>query len=80
MKNAIRFLMLTALNAFLSLPPINGQTELPESRHYTLEMLADGIYAAIHNNESGYAICNAGIIDLGDKTIVIDPFFSPIAA
>lgn len=43
-------------------------------------MVADGIFAAIHNNEGGYAICNAGIIDLGDKTIVIDPFISPTAA
>jgi glyoxylase-like metal-dependent hydrolase (beta-lactamase superfamily II) len=53
---------------------------IPESQHYKLEKLADGIFAAIHNNEGGYAICNAGIIDLGDKTIVIDPFFSPAAA
>lgn len=51
-----------------------------ESRHYKLEKLTDGVYAAIHNNEGGYAICNAGIIDLGNKTIVIDPFISPTAA
>jgi hypothetical protein len=25
-------------------------------------------------------ICNAGIIDLGDKTVVLDPFVTPIAA
>ena len=36
--------------------------------------------AAIHNNLGGYAICNAGIVDLGDKVIVIDPFMSPAAA
>jgi glyoxylase-like metal-dependent hydrolase (beta-lactamase superfamily II) len=59
---------------------INGQTNQPVSRHYILEKLADGVYAAIHNNEGGYAICNAGIIDLGDKTIVLDPFISPAAA
>lgn len=52
----------------------------PISKHFILEKQADGIYAAIHNNEGGHAICNAGIIDLGDKTIVIDPFISPTAA
>jgi glyoxylase-like metal-dependent hydrolase (beta-lactamase superfamily II) len=57
-----------------------AQAGLPQSKHYRLEKLADGIYAAIHNDEGGYAICNAGIIDLGDKTIVIDPFISPEAA
>ncbi|HQG76172.1 MAG TPA: MBL fold metallo-hydrolase [Bacteroidales bacterium] len=59
---------------------IDGQSVLSESRHYKLEKLADGVYAAIHNNQGGYAICNAGIVDLGDKTIVIDPFMSPSAA
>lgn len=58
----------------------NGQTQLPKSKHYTLERLADGVYAAVHNDDGGYSICNAGIIDLGDRTIVIDPFISPIAA
>jgi len=51
-----------------------------ESKHYKLEKLADGVFAAIHNNEGGYAICNAGIIDLGDITLVLDPFISPVAA
>ncbi len=53
---------------------------VPRSKHFTLEKLAEGVYAAIHNNDGGHAICNAGIIDLGDKTIVIDPFISPVAA
>jgi glyoxylase-like metal-dependent hydrolase (beta-lactamase superfamily II) len=79
-KKEIRLLILLVLNIFFSISHINGQTELPESKHYKLEKLADGIYAAIHNNAGGYAICNAGIIDLGDKTIVIDPFISPTAA
>jgi len=56
---------------------LNGKPALLQSRHYTLEKLDDGIYAAIQNDEGGYAICNAGIIDLGDKTVVIDPFISP---
>ncbi|RMF58742.1 MAG: MBL fold metallo-hydrolase, partial [Calditrichaeota bacterium] len=36
-------------------------------------------YAAIHK-PGGYAICNAGIVDLGEKTLIFDPFISPEAA
>jgi cyclase len=79
-KKGIGLFILVILNTFFSVSYINGQTGLIESRHYRLEKLADGIFAAIHNDEGGYAICNAGIIDLGDKTIVIDPFISPAAA
>jgi cyclase len=79
-KVETRTLILFVLTIFLSLPHINGQTELPQSKHYILEKLADGVYAAIHNPDGGYAICNAGIIDLGDKTVIIDPFISPSAA
>jgi len=79
-KEGIQKLIFLILYTFFSLLNINGQTVLPEFKHYILEKVADGIYAAIHNNEGGYAICNAGIIDLGDKTIVIDPFISPTAA
>jgi glyoxylase-like metal-dependent hydrolase (beta-lactamase superfamily II) len=53
---------------------------IPVSKHFNLEKLADGVYAAIANPDGGFAICNAGIIDLGDKTVVLDPFVSPIAA
>jgi glyoxylase-like metal-dependent hydrolase (beta-lactamase superfamily II) len=49
------------------------------SRHFNLEQLADGVYAAV-NSRDGWAICNAGIIDLGDRTIVYDAFISPQAA
>lgn len=44
---------------------------------FTIQQLADGIWAAIHNDQYGKAICNAGIIDLGDKTLVFDPFMNP---
>lgn len=55
-------------------------TDIPfTSRHFHLEQLADGIFAAI-NAEEGWAICNAGIIDLGDRTLVYDAFTSPQAA
>jgi cyclase len=49
------------------------------SRHFHLEQLAKGVYAAIHA-EQGWATCNAGIIDLGDRTLIYDSFMSPEAA
>lgn len=52
----------------------------PSSKHFTIQKLADGVWAVIHNDKSGYAICNAGIIDLGDKTLVFDAFINPDAA
>lgn len=53
--------------------------QMYESRHFELQELAGGVYAAIPKI-GGHAICNAGIIDLGDKTIIFDTFMSPIAA
>lgn len=50
--------------------------QLPESKHYRLQQLADGVYAAIHQSGGG-AICNAGIVDLGDRTLVFDTFVAP---
>jgi glyoxylase-like metal-dependent hydrolase (beta-lactamase superfamily II) len=52
---------------------------LLESKHFQLEQLAEGVYAAVAS-EQGYAICNAGIIDIGDRTIIFDTFISPRAA
>jgi cyclase len=52
---------------------------LPESKHFQTERLADGVYAAVAS-EQGYASCNAGIIDIGDRTILFDTFISPEAA
>jgi glyoxylase-like metal-dependent hydrolase (beta-lactamase superfamily II) len=56
-----------------------NNNSLYQSRHFRLEQLADGIYAAINTND-GWAIGNAGIIDLGDRTLVYDAFISPEAA
>lgn len=47
--------------------------ELPASRHFTLQRLGDGIYAAIAS-DGGWAICNAGAVDLGDNVVVFDTF------
>ncbi len=52
---------------------------LPESKHFQIERLADGVYAAVAS-EQGYASCNAGIIDIGDRTIIFDTFLTPEAA
>lgn len=49
------------------------------SRHFTLEKVTEGIYAAIAKDGGG-AVGNAGFIDLGDKTIVFDTFNTQQAA
>lgn len=49
------------------------------SRHFNLEKVSEGIYAAIAKDGGG-AIGNAGFIDLGDKTIVFDTFNTQQAA
>ena len=56
-------------------------TSLKEIRsiHFTLEEIGHGIFAAIHQ-AGGAAIANAGIIDLGDATLIFDTFISPAAA
>lgn len=49
------------------------------SKHFTLDMLCDGVYAAFAR-DGGAAISNAGLVDLGDSTLVIDTFLTPSAA
>jgi glyoxylase-like metal-dependent hydrolase (beta-lactamase superfamily II) len=53
-----------------------GEVNSFNSRRFQLEQLADGVYAAIHafHDKVEWAGCNAGIIDLGDRTIVFDSF------
>ena len=53
--------------------------QVPASPHFRIEKLSEGVYAAIHT-PGGYAICNAGIVDLGEKTLIFDPFIAPEAA
>lgn len=52
---------------------------VPPSRHFTLQKLKDGVYAAIAR-DGGWAICNAGAIDLGDQVLVFDTFVNQHAA
>ncbi len=53
--------------------------KLPDSRHFHLHELADRVWAAIHR-PGGWAIANAGIVDLGEETLVFDTFMTPAAA
>jgi glyoxylase-like metal-dependent hydrolase (beta-lactamase superfamily II) len=57
-----------------------GHTTVPfPSNHFNLHKLADGVFAAIAVS-GGAAISNAGIIDLGDRTLIFDTFMTPQAA
>ena len=53
-------------------------THLPTSQHFRLAQLAEGVYAAMAIAGSGSA-SNAGIIDLGERTLVFDTFLTPQA-
>lgn len=51
----------------------------PTSEHFTLHRLGEGVHAAIAN-DGAWAICNAGIVDLGDQVLVFDTFVNQEAA
>lgn len=57
----------------------NPDSTLPRSEHFTLEVLADGVYAALAIPQRG-ARSNAGIVDLGDGALVFDTMLTPQAA
>ncbi len=52
---------------------------MKRGNHFQLEQVGDGAYAAIAIPGSG-SCANAGIIDLGDRTVVFDTFQTPEAA
>ncbi len=53
----------------------------PQSyKNFSIQPLSEGIWAVIQNDKGGHAICNAGIVDLGDKILVFDAFINPDAA
>ncbi|HEY7349695.1 MAG TPA: MBL fold metallo-hydrolase [Ktedonobacterales bacterium] len=54
-------------------------TTLVSSKHFRLEQVAEGVYAALATVDGG-AVCNAGIIDLGDHLLIFDTFLTPQAA
>lgn len=49
-----------------------------ETTHFSINELAEGVFAALHNGQ-GAAFSNAGIIDLGGKTVVFDTTETPAA-
>jgi len=48
----------------------HANAQVPGSPHFTIEKLADGVYAAIAA-DTGFAVCNAGIVDLGDGVLIL---------
>lgn len=52
---------------------------MTDSPHFRIDQLAEGVYAAIATRE-GSAIANAGIVNLGDRTLVYDTFMTAEAA
>jgi len=57
----------------------SNQPSLPQSKHFLLKRITDGVFAALSSHRSG-ATSNAGIIDLGEQTLVFDTFETPLAA
>ena len=51
----------------------------PLSEHFSLEQIAAGVYAAMASDLGG-AYSNAGIVDLGGATLIVDTFATPQAA
>jgi cyclase len=49
-----------------------------DSQHFTLTPLTNGVYACIHQS-GGAAYSNTGIIDLGDRTVLVDAFSTLLA-
>ncbi len=57
----------------------NSASALPTSEHFQLQEIARGVYAAI-GTPGGAAHSNAGIVDLGDQTLIFDTFETALAA
>lgn len=49
-----------------------------DSAHFRIEEVAPGAWAALAN-DTGACVSNAGIIDLGNQTLVFDTFMTPAA-
>ncbi len=75
MKKISAFLLLVTV-----IPVSYSFTGPGNSKHFTIHKISEGVWAAIHNDHYGHAICNAGIVDLGDKTLIFDPFMNLDAA
>src|SRR3954465_13557310 len=69
-----KILVLLPLVAVIAL--VFSFTSRKTSNHFTIHKLSEGVWAAINNDHYGHAICNAGIVDLGDRTVIFDPFMN----
>jgi cyclase len=49
------------------------------SKHFEIQQLAEDTFTAIAK-DGGSAVCNSGIIDLGDQIVIFDTFLTPQAA
>jgi cyclase len=49
------------------------------SPHFRIETLAPGVHAAVAS-PLGFGLCNSGIVDLGEETLVFDTMLTPMAA
>ncbi len=53
-------------------------------RHFTIERLADGVWAVLHRldppSADAWAISNAGVVDLGGRTLLFDALMTTAAA
>ena len=58
---------------------MSGQGSVPSTQHFQLQAIADGVWVAQPKLDGG-AACNAGIVDLGDQTLIFDAFLTPQAA
>jgi glyoxylase-like metal-dependent hydrolase (beta-lactamase superfamily II) len=67
------------LSIFIFISACKPVIQLNESKHFDLVEISEGVYACIHKF-GGKAISNAGIIDLGDGTLIFDTFLSPLVA
>ncbi len=76
MKRPGLFLLIFTITVLQSFQKKNSGT----TQDFFIQQLAPGVWAAIQNDHGGHAISNAGIIDLGDKTLVFDAFINQFAA
>ncbi len=76
----IRSLLLLITISLITSSGFSQKKNAKAPGNFTIESLAPGVWAAIHNDQFGKAICNAGIVDLGNKTLIFDPFMTPSAA
>lgn len=53
--------------------------KIATSEHFTLQRVANGVYAAVSMPGTGSA-ANAGIVDLGDRALIFDTFHTSEAA